>query len=227
MLRGPPRGEEVPSESVGEYLEAIYRLEQKVSPVATSALAARLERSPASVSEMMRKLAQQELVLYEPYRGVSLTEDGKRTALRLIRRHRLWERFLTDLLGLSWDVVHEEACRLEHAASDLVTERLAEVLERSETCHHGHPIPTAQGEVAVEATKPLTELEPGEKGLVQYIVEERSDLLRYLKDLGLVPEATVHLEAKAPFEGPLTVGVEEEQHILGQRAASLVMVKPL
>ncbi len=217
----------MPSETVEEYLEAIYKLEQEASPVATSALAARLELSPASVSEMMRKLAQQELVVYEPYRGVSLTEDGKRTALRLIRRHRLWERFLTDLLGLSWDVVHEEACRLEHAVSDLVTERLAEVLERSETCPHGHPIPTAQGEVAVEATKPLTELGPGEKGLVQYIVEERSDLLRYLKDLGLVPEATVHLEAKAPFEGPLTVGVEGKQHILGQRAASLIMVKPL
>jgi len=217
----------VPSETVEEYLEAIYKLEQEVSPVTTSALAARLDLSPASVSEMTRKLAQQELALYEPYRGVSLTEDGRRTALRLIRRHRLWERFLTDLLGLNWDVVHEEACRLEHAASDLVTERLAEVLERSETCPHGHPIPTAQGEVAVEATKPLTGLEPGEKGLVQNIVEERRDLLRYLKDLGLVPEATVYLEAKAPFEGPLTVRVEGKQHILGQRAASLVMVKPL
>jgi len=217
----------VPSETIEEYLETIYKLEQEVSPVATSALAERLDLSPASVSEMMRKLAQQELVLYEPYRGVSLTEDGKRTALRLIRRHRLWERFLTDLLGLDWDVVHEEACRLEHAASDLVTERLAEVLERSETCPHGHPIPTTQGEVAVEATKPLAELEPGEKGLVQYIVEEGGDLLRYLKDLGLVPEATVHLEAKAPFEGPLSVRVEGEQHIVGKRAASLVMVKPL
>jgi len=192
----------VPSETVEEYLETIYKLEQEASPVATSALAARLQLSPASVSEMMRKLAQQELVLYEPYRGVSLTEDGKRTALRLIRRHRLWERFLTDL-------------------------RLAEVLERSETCPHGHPIPTTQGEVAVEATKPLAELEPGEKGLVQYIVEEGGDLLRYLKDLGLVPEATVHLEAKAPFEGPLSVRVEGEQHIVGKRAASLVMVKPL
>lgn len=215
------------SESAEEYIEAICRLEEETTPVATSRLAERLGISPASVSEMLRKLAQRGLVIYQPYKGATLTQEGRRKALSLIRRHRLWERFLTDILGVDWHLVHEEACRLEHAASDEVVERLAKVLERSETCPHGRPIPTQAGETASEVVEPLTELEAGNEALVRYVADEGEEFLRYLGELGLVPESTVLVEERAPFEGLLTVRVEGQQHILGQRAASLVMVKPL
>ncbi len=215
------------SESVEEYLEAICRLEEEATPVATSRLAEKMAVSPASASEMVSKLAQQGLVAYEPYKGAFLTPEGKKKALSLLRRHRLWERFLTDILGLGWDLVHEEACRLEHAASDELVERIAEVLERSQTCPHGRPIPTRQGETPSQSVIPLAELEAGGKALIQYIAEEGEEFLRYLHNLGLIPQATVYLEEKAPFEGPLTIRVEEKRHILGRPAASLIMVQTL
>ena len=139
------------SENIEEYLETICKLEQAASPVATSALARQLGISPASVSEMAMKLAEQGLVTREPYKGVALTAKGKHQALILIRRHRLWERFLTDVRGLPWDQVHEEACRLEHVTSRQVEERLAQLLGEPETCPHGYPILTAEGERAFKA----------------------------------------------------------------------------
>lgn len=217
----------VVSENVEEYLEAICRLEEEATPVATSRLAEKMAVSPASASEMVSKLAQQGLVTHESYKGAVLTPEGKRRALALLRRHRLWERLLTDILGLGWDVVHEEACRLEHAASDEVVERIAEVLPRSQTCPHGRPIPTPQGETDTPSVISLVELDVGGKALIQYIADEGEEFLRYLHSLGLTPQATVFLEDKAPFEGPLTIRVEGKRHTLGQRAASLIMVQAL
>lgn len=214
------------TQSVEEYLEAIYRLEEEATPVATSRLAERLGISPASVSEMVKKLAQRGLVTYQPYKGATLTPEGRKKALSLVRRHRLWERFLTDILGMDWHLVHEEACRLEHAASDEVVERVAKVLDRSETCPHGRPVPSQTGETAAEVVRPLTELEPGKEALVQYVADEGEDFLRYLGELGLVPEAVVVLEEKAPFEGPITIQVEGRPKVVGRKVASLVMVRP-
>jgi DtxR family Mn-dependent transcriptional regulator len=215
------------SENIEEYLETIYKLEQDVSPVTTSALAEQLGISSASVSEMAGKLAEQGLVTREPYKGVALTAKGKHQALILIRRHRLWERFLTDMLGLSWDQVHEEACRLEHATSPLVEERLARLLGEPETCPHGHPMPTAKGEVAIEAGRPLAELMAGQRARVLRVPESDSALLQYLATLGLEPQATVQVEAVAPFQGPLTVRVKKARHILGRELASRIVVQPL
>jgi len=215
------------SENIEEYLETIYKLEQEVSPVTTSALAEQLGISPASVSEMAGKLAEQGLVTREPYKGVSLTPAGQAQALVVIRRHRLWERFLTDVLGLSWDQVHEEACRLEHATSPLVEERLAQLLGEPETCPHGHPMPTASGEMAVEAGYPLSELTVGQKARILRVPEGDVALLQYLATLELEPQATVRVEAVAPFQGPLTVQVGEARHVLGRELASQIVVRPL
>lgn len=214
------------SQSIEEYLEAICKLEEEDAPVANSRLAERLGVSPASASEMVKKLAQRGLVTYEPYKGVTLTPEGRNMAFSLIRRHRLWERFLTDILGVDWHLVHEEACRLEHTASNEVVERLAKVLERSETCPHGRPVPTQEGEMAAQEARPLTELEPGNEALVRYVADEGEEFLRYLGGLGLVPGATVLVEEMAPFEGPLTILVEGKRKVLGRQAASLIMVKP-
>jgi DtxR family Mn-dependent transcriptional regulator len=215
------------SESVEGYLKTIYKLEQDVSPVTTSALAEELGISSASVSEMAGKLAEQGLVTREPYKGMALTVRGKRQALILIRRHRLWERFLTDVLGLSWDQVHDEACRLEHVTSPLVEERLAQLLSEPETCPHGHPMPTAEGKIAVEAGCPLAELTAGQRARILRVPEGDDVLLRYLATLGLKPQAAVQVEAVSPFRGPLTVRVGQARHVLGRELASKIVVRPL
>ena len=220
-------GVDMASENVEEYLETIYKLEQDVSPVTTSAVAKQLGISPASVSEMAGKLAEQGLVTREPYKGMALTAEGKHQALIVIRHHRLWERFLTDVLGLPWDQVHEEACRLEHVTSPLVEERLAQFLGEPETCPHGHPVPTADGEMAIEAGYPLAKLTAGQRARVLRVPEDDVDLLRYLATLGLKPQATVQVEVVAPFQGPLTLRVGEAQHVLGQELASRIVVRPL
>ena len=215
------------TESAEEYLEAIYKLGEEGQPVALSTLAECLEISSVSANEMVRKLVERKLVLYEPYKGVSLTPAGQAKALAVIRRHRLWERLLTDVLDLSWDQVHEEACRLEHATSPLVEERLAQLLGEPKTCPHGHPMPTAEGEMAVEAGCPLAELTAGQRARVLRVPEGDDALLRYLATLGLKPEVTVQVEVAAPFQGPLTVQVGEARHVLGRELASQIVVRPL
>lgn len=215
------------SENIEEYLETICKLEQDASPVTTSSLARQLGISPASVSEMAMKLAEQGLVTREPYKGVALTAKGKHQALILIRRHRLWECFLTDMLGLSWDQVHEEACRLEHVTSPLVEERLAQFLGEPETCPHGHPMPTTEGKMTIKAGRPLAELTAGQRARVLRVPEMDVALLRYLATLGLKPQVVVQVEEVAPFRGPLTVQVGEARHVLGRELTTQIVVRLL
>jgi DtxR family Mn-dependent transcriptional regulator len=214
------------SASVEHYLKSVFELADEDHSVSLSSLAEDLAISPVSANEMVRKLVKRGLITYERYRGVTLTPKGRAQALAVIRRHRLWERFLTDVLGLGWDRVHEEACRLEHATSPLVEERLAQFLGWPETCPHGHPLPTPEGEVAREAGVPLSKIEPGMKGIVLSVPEE-PELLQYLGSLGLVPQTRVKIESIAPFDGPLTVRVENVQHTVGQKVASQIKVQPL
>jgi DtxR family Mn-dependent transcriptional regulator len=211
------------SAAVEHYLKAIYELGGKEQPVSLSALARELSISQVSTNEMVKKLTEREMVTYKPYRGVTLTPAGRARALAVTRRHRLWERFLTDFLGLSWDQVHQEACSLEHATSPLVEERLAQFLGWPETCPHGHPVPDPKGEIALIATQPLATLEPGQVGIV-HSVQEEPELLQYLDNLGLVLQVEVQVEAVAPFEGPVTVRVGDAQHIIGWKVASQVQV---
>ncbi len=214
------------SVSTDHYLKAIYNLGGQEDRVPLSSLAEDLSISIVSANEMVRKLVRREMVSYEPYKGVTLTPKGLTQALVVTRRHRLWERFLTDVLGLGWEQVHEEACLLEHATSPLVEERLAEFLRWPETCPHGHAVPDADGKVAQEVTQPLAELRAGEKGVVRSVPEE-PELLHYLGELGLVPGAVVMVEAVGLFEGPLSVRVGEAEYVLGRKVASQVMVEVL
>ena len=212
-----------------EYLAAIYRLGGQETPVHLSALAEKLKLSPASVNEMVRRLEEQNLVEYTPYRGVLLSQEGLRQALAVLRRHRLWERFLTDLLHLPWDVVHEEACRLEHAASERVTERLAELMNHPKRCPHGKPMPPPDCQPLPRAALlpkavPLSTLQVEQEGKVAYVAREEPELLRYLETLGLRPNAYVAVEQVAPFDGPLTVNVEGTSQIVGYNVASTVFI---
>jgi DtxR family Mn-dependent transcriptional regulator len=208
-----------------EYLEAIYRLGEQETPVSLTALAAQLELSAPSVNEMVRRLEEQEWVSYTPYKGVQLSEKGMCLALAVLRRHRLWERFLTDMLGLSWDLVHEEACRLEHAASDVITERLADLLDQPDRCPHGKPMPAAGCQPAsLPQAIPLTLLPIDHQAQVIYVAREEPELLRHLETLGLLPDTKVVVEQAAPFDGPLTVRVNAQPQVIGYNVASTVYV---
>ncbi len=208
-----------------EYLEAIYRLGGQDESVHLSTLADDLELTAAAVNEMVRRLEEQGLVSYIPYRGVRLEGKGLCQALAVVRRHRLWERFLTDVLGFSWDLVHEEACRLEHAVSEEVTERLAELLDHPDRCPHGKPMPPPGCQIVPQAAViSLSELRPGERGTVAYIDREEPELLRYLEALHIQPSAQVVVEQVAPFEGPLTIRVDDNLGVIGHNAASTIFL---
>lgn len=210
-----------------EYLEAIYHLQKEESPVSTSALAERLGVSPASASEMMHRLSAQGLTEGRHYEGVSLTETGRRLALATVRRHRLWERFLYDVLGMDWAELDDDACRLEHLTSKVVEERLARLLGEPESCPHGHPLPSAEGELQPELGVPLEELGPGQSGVIRLVPEGAKEMLQYLAELGLLPGRLVEVEEQAPFGGPLMVKAGGISRALARDLASKIMVSPL
>jgi DtxR family Mn-dependent transcriptional regulator len=211
------------TDSMEQYLQTICRLGGEQSPVALSALADHLGISSVSTHEMIKKLVARELVTYEPYKGVTLTAEGQTQALCVIRRHRLWERFLADVLGIPWDRVHEEACQLEHATSSLVEEKLAQFLQEPETCPHGHPV--AGADCCREEGLPLSDLEPGQRAVILRVAENNADMLRYLAELELKPQAVIEVEAVAPFDGPLTLRMGECRQVIGRQVASQITVQ--
>ncbi|MHB9111292.1 MAG: metal-dependent transcriptional regulator [Thermoleophilia bacterium] len=217
--------DEVLTEAVEEYLEAIYKMSLE-GPVIAARLAERMGVSPPTVADMLKRLSEKGLVKTSRREGVQLTKKGLATAETMVRRHRLWERFLTDVLGLHWDEVHEEACRLEHAMSPQVEEKLADILGHPETCPHGFPIPGTRGaKKRAREAKPLSMLSVGDEAVIERVTEEDSQLLQYLSSLGLLPEAKISIKEIAPFKGPMLVQVCGAQYALGQEVASKIMVK--
>ncbi len=194
---------------VEDYLKAIYDLELVGEPASTNDIADRLAISPASVSGMVRRLADQGLITHEPYRGVRLTGDGRRAALRTLHRHRILECYLTEVLGYPWDRVHAEAERLEHAASEELVELMASALGDPVQDPHGAPIPTRDGRVEESALHTLAEAGPGEQVRVRRVGDKEPARLRYLAELGIRPGSLVRILDKAPFDGPITVWVED------------------
>jgi DtxR family Mn-dependent transcriptional regulator len=206
------------------YLKEIYELGLEESPVKTSRLAGELGVSPAAVTEMVKRLEGQQLVSYRRYRGVELTALGRRRALAVLRRHRLWELFLYKVLELPWSEVHEHAHRLEHATDERLADALDEFLGHPRVDPHGAPIPDARGVVAAEEGVRLTELAPGCEVTLLRCVDETPELLEYLGSLGLVPGTRVVVGATAPFGGPLTIEVGTRSIQLGQEAARTLLV---
>ena len=175
-----------PSRAVEDYLKAVYELQQAGDPVSTTALADELDRSAASVTNMVKSLAAQGLLHHTPYRGVLLTAAGRAAALRIIRRHRVIELYLIERLGFSWEDVHAEAERLEHAASEALIDRMAQALGEPSIDPHGSPIPTRDGELARTEWIPLAELKGG-RGVVREVSDRSPRTLRELAALGLFP----------------------------------------
>ena len=194
---------------VEDYLKAIYELERVGEPASTNDIALRLGVAPASVSGMMRRLAEQKLITHEPYHGVRLTTDGRQAALRTLRRHRILECYLTEVLGYPWDRVHEEAEQLEHAASEELIERMAAALGDPAQDPHGAPIPTRDGRVEEATRRTLAEVAQGERLRVRRVEDEDAERLRYLAELGIRPGALVRILDKAPFDGPITLWVDD------------------
>ena len=210
---------------IEEYLEHIFRLEKEHGAARTKDLAETVGVSLGTVTNTVEALELQNLVAHEPYKGVRLTESGRKIAIDVIRRHRLAERLLTDFLKIDWSRVHDQACRLEHAITDDLTKPLEKALDHPETCPHGNPIPTACGGILEGESQPLADLDEGEKSLVAKIVDENQDLLEYLTSINLVPGAHVEVVEKAPFDGPITVKMDGQRRPIGRNIASLVWVK--
>lgn len=188
-----------------DYLKALYHLHGDQRPVPTRDLAQRLGISSPSVSEMVTRLTAQGLVEHDRYRGQQLTREGRKVALELVRHHRLLEMFLVQVLGYSWDEVHDEAERLEHVISERMEQRIFELLGRPELDPHGHAIPTLGGKVRSLSDRPLSECHGGEKVVVQGVSDDDPVKLRELERRGLTPGAGVEVLAASEFEGPIEV----------------------
>lgn len=213
------------SESTEEYLEAMFKLSRTPEGITVGRLASELGVAPSSVSQMMRRLVAAGLASRDIDGHVTLTRRGRREGAVLVRRHRLSERFLVDVLALPWDKVHEEACRMEHALSPEVEARLAATLGNPTACPHGYAIPDENGEIAEDAARPLADLQAGEGGVISCVDEAEPELLRYLSSLGLLPETRVTVESVAPFGGPQLVRVGSSQYALGREVAARVYVR--
>jgi len=175
---------------------------------------------------MLKKLAELDLVTHQPYHGVRLTPHGRRVALEVIRHHRLLELFLSEVLDMPWDRVHEEAEKLEHAISPELSELIAAKLGNPTHDPHGDPIPTRDGEIDESPTRALAELRPGERGLFSRVSDANSEMLRYLSKRGIAPGDELELVGREPFGGPLTVRANERDHALGDQLARAMRVEP-
>lgn len=215
------------SRSVEDYLKAIFSLTERGDPASTSAVAQLLDVQPASVTGMVKRLAESSLLEHVPYRGVRLTERGTREALRIIRRHRILETYLVERLGYAWDDVHPEAERLEHAASDGLVERMARALEDPSHDPHGAPIPTRAGEIEATDFATLADVELEEDLHIRAVADEDGERLRYMEARGLLPGVRVRVEDREPGDGPVTVrvgGPKGARHVVGRELARRIFV---
>ncbi|MDZ4178503.1 MAG: metal-dependent transcriptional regulator [Coriobacteriia bacterium] len=212
----------MPSATLEEYLEAIYKLAER-GEVRPGQLAEAMGVSAPTVTATLGRLQSAGLIA-RPDGGVELTLAGRQDALDIVRRHRLAERFLVDVLGLAWDEVHDEACQLEHALSPRVQQALEEFMENPAVCPHGHPIPAADGSIAVAEGSPLCESGSGDEVEIVRIEDEDGELLSYLSSLGMFPGTAVRVCDIAPFKGPLLIEVGQARYALGRDIAEKIVV---
>lgn len=214
------------SHTVEDYLKSIYQLAEESQPVIAARIAAETGVSPSTIFTTLRRLEREGYVAINRRKEIHLTADGKKVAEKIVRRHFLTERFLTDLLGLDWVKAHQEAHRMEHAISQEVEERLAKLLSNPTTCPHGNPIPGALSG-PLQKTIPLNEASDGQHVELDYITEggERDvRLLSYLQEHGLRPGAKVHVLDVAPSLGMMTLKVGGDEFSLGIEAAKKIRV---
>ena len=214
------------SPAVEDYAKAIYALQARSGgAVSTTALAERLDVSPASASGMVRRLDELGLVTHVPYHGVQLTNKGARVALEVLRHHRLLELYLAEQLGVPWDRVHDEAEVLEHVLSEELEELIAAKLGDPTHDPHGDPIPTRDLRVLESPSERLCDLEPGDAGRLTRVSDSDPAMLRYLDERGIRPGDELEVVDKQPFGGPSFVRFHGEVHILGGELAAAMRVE--
>ena len=214
------------SSAVEDYAKAIYKLQDAgEATVTTNAIADCLDVTPASASQMVKRLGSMGLVVHEPYRGVSLTAAGVRVALEVLRHHRLLELYLAESLGVSWDRVHDEAEVLEHVLSEELEELIAAKLGDPTRDPHGDPIPTRDGRIVEEPTEALDSLPVGSTGTFVRISDSDPAMLRYLSERGISPGDGFEVVDKQPFDGPLFARFGDDVHVLGGSLARAMRVE--
>jgi DtxR family Mn-dependent transcriptional regulator len=218
--------ESLRSQAVEDYSKAIFSLQShSEEPVSTNALAERLEITPGSVSAMLKKLDELGLITHVPYRGVRLTDEGRRHALEVIRHHRLIESFLADALGMPWDRVHAEAEILEHVLSEDLEQLIADKLGHPTVDPHGDPIPSAELELQEQPTRSMESLSPGDEGVFVRVSDSDPAMLRYLAGCGISPGDRFVVRDRQPFGGPLFVLFGRREHAIGGQLASAMHVE--
>jgi len=207
------------SAAIQDYLKEIYKLEAEGTRPTTSAIARRIGVAPSSVTSMLKKLAALGLAEHSPYRGVELSEAGTKIALEVIRHHRLLEQYLAETLGVPIDAVHAEADRLEHVLSEELEARIDEQLGYPTHDPHGDPIPDAGLHMDTKRLRSLDSLAPGQPATIRRVPDSDAELLRYLAGLRLVPGGRVTMRRSEPFDGPVTVEVEGQEHAISRELA--------
>ena len=208
-----------------DYIKAIYRLQRTGGKVTTSALALQLRLADASITNMIRKLSDKGLVHYERYQGVGLTGRGKRMALKIVRRHRLWEMYLVKFLGFSWDKVHDEAERLEHVTSEELEAKLDHALE-SPTCDpHGDPIPTVDGELEHPDYTALAECNSGDVVRVLRVSDDDSEILQHASQLGVELNKKMTVKEKRGFDGSMIIKIGSKVQFISLQMAKSIFVR--
>ena len=213
------------TKAVEDYLKTIYEIQRERGKVATTVLAERMSVAPASVTGMIKKLADMRLVEYERYQGVTLTESGRKIALEVIRHHRLVELYLAEALDVPWDQVHDEAEKWEHVLSEDLEDRMDRVLGFPTIDPHGAPIPARDGSIAAVAQERLVDMVPGQRALIVEVSDHDASLLRHLGELGLYPDTELLvLSAKS---GTVVVRIGDKEHVVPDEISEFVFVRPL
>jgi DtxR family Mn-dependent transcriptional regulator len=213
--------------SIQDYLKHIYELTENGESASTNALARKLSIKPGSVTGMLQKMASSKpaLVEYQKHQGVTLTKEGKKAALEVIRHHRLLEAWLVQTLGYSWDEVHEEAERLEHVISEDFERRIAAAMGHPDRDPHGELIPTADLKMPSDASTPLSALRPQQTATIKRVIASDKDLLRYLEELELTPGTQLEVKGYSPFDHNLTIKVGRKSFVLGLSITSRIFVE--
>lgn len=215
------------SQAVEDYLKTIYKLDTDEKGASTTRIAESLDVSSASATNMIKRLSKMGLVDYQSYKGASLTSSGRKIALEIIRHHRLLELYLLEVMGYSWDEVHDEAEKLEHHISEQFEDKIAELLDNPTHDPHGDPIPTKDGIMPEMEDDSLIHAEEGHQYIVSRVKNQDPELLRYLEKIGLLPGARLTIKEKGPFKGPIILQVEENEQVLGHEVAEHIYIAEL
>lgn len=213
-----------PSAAMREYLAEIYRLQEDSPTVSTTSLAERLDVSPPAVPRMLKRLKSAGYVKHIPYQGVELTERGREEALREIRRHRILEVFLVNVMNFTWDEAHEHADELGRSLNNTLTNRMAEMTGNPQRCPHGEPIPDENGELPSINDTCIMNLTIGHKGTISRVKTHEPERLQYFSSLNLMPGVKFEIVGRAPFNGPMRLRLDHEEVVLGAELTKSIWV---